>query len=127
MSSRKNVLLPFTDPKISAQSMAASITGTPTNIQYLDNVGVQLSWTGNDPLGIIKVQVSLDYNPNTTNGTWTAIQTTPGTDLSVSPSGSAGNAYIDLNQLSAPWIRVVYTTAASSVGLLTAVIGSKQV
>ena len=125
--SRKLVVPPFKDPSMSAQSMVANITGTPVNVQFTDNVGIQVSWTGSNPIGTIGIQVSLDYNQNTKTGTWTPIQTTPGTPLTVTPAGSAGNAYVDLNQLSAPWIQVTYTTAGGSSGALTAVIGSKEV
>jgi len=124
--SRKLVVPPFKDPLITAASMASSISGTPVNIQFTDNVGIQLSWTGADPLGTIGVQVSLDYNANTEAGTWTPLEIN-GAALTVAPGGTAGNAYLDLNQLSAPWIQVTYTTASSSVGNLTAVIGAKEV
>ena len=127
MSSRKNVLLPYTDPLVNGQSMAASFNGTPINLQYWDNCGIQLIWTGSDPLGTITVGVSLNYNPVTQSGTWTTLQITQGTNLTVTPNGVAGNAYLDLNQLSTPWILVQYTTAANSSGNLTAIIGGKQV
>jgi hypothetical protein len=127
MSGRKNILPPFVDPKMTAQSMAASISGTPTNIQYLDNVGIQLHWSGNNPIGTIGVQVSNDYNPNTLAGTWTPLQTTPGTNLTVSPGGTAGTAYLNLDELAAPWVQVTYTTASGSVGVITSVITAKMV
>ena len=126
MSSRKNVLLPYTDPLITTQSMDASFNGTPINIQYLDNCGIQLVWTGSNPAGSIGVQVSLNYNQNTQTGTWTPLEIN-GVALTVTPGGTPGNAYLDLNQLSAPWIQVTYTTAGGSNGALTAVIGAKQV
>jgi len=125
--SRKLVVPPFKDPKFSAADMSASITGTPSNIQFTDNIGVQLFWTGGNPIGTITFQVSIDYNANSGSGTWSTIQSSPGTDLTVTPSGSAGNTYVDFNQLSAPWIRVIYTTAGGSSGNLTATIGAKEV
>jgi hypothetical protein len=124
---RKLVLPTYPDPLITAQSMAASFNGTPVYIQFEDNIGIQLVWTGANPIGTIGVQVSANYNPNTQAGTWTPLQLTPGTNLTVSPGGSAGNAYLDLNQLSAPWIQVTYTTAGGSVGLLSALITGKEV
>jgi hypothetical protein len=124
--SRKNVLLPYTDPLISAQSMASSFSGTPVFIQYEDNIGVQLKWVGSDPLGVIGVQVSLDYNSNTKTGTWTPLEE-GSSPLTVSPGGTAGNAYLDLNQLSAPWLQVTYTTAGGSSGFLTATYGAKMI
>ena len=128
MSGRKNVLYTYEDPLLTAASMAASITGTPININFMDNVGIQLKWTGANPIGAITFQVSLDYDINTpTLGTWTTIQLTPGNNLTVSPAGTPDNAYVDLNQLSASWIRVVYTTAGGSVGALTANIAAKMI
>ena len=121
-----NTLKTFLDPLINAQSMASSISGTPTNIQFFDNIGIQLHWTGASPGGSINVQVSVDYDvrfPN--NATWTFLEDSTGTPIVISPNGSAGNGYFDLNQLSAPWIQVVYTTAGGSVGLLTSKISAK--
>ena len=118
----------FPDPLITKQSMAASFNGTPTNIQVYDNVGIQLSWSGADPLGTINVQVSLDYDPRfPSGGVWTLLQDPSGNAIKIQPTGSAGNGYFDLNQLSAPWIQVVYTTASSSSGLLTSKIIAKAV
>lgn len=106
--------------------MSASFNGTPTNIEFFDNVGVQLSWVGANPQGTIRVQVSLDFDPRfPSDATWTAIQTSPGTDLTVLPGGTPGDAYIDLNELSGMWIRVVYTTDAGSDGNLSSIIALK--
>lgn len=119
---------PYSDPLITAQSMAASFNGTPTNIESKDNVGIQLSWTGTDPLGAINVQVSLNYDPRfPTHGTWTYLEDSSGNPIVISPGGTAGNGYFDLNQLSANWIRVTYTTASSSSGALTSTIVAKAV
>lgn len=119
MSSRKNVLLPYKDPAITSHSMASSFNGTPVNIQYQDNIAVQLVWTGANPVGTINIQVSLD---NIAPVTWTTI-----TGTSVTPGGTPGNAFINLTQLAAPWIRIMYVTAGGSVGNLTATIGAKMI
>lgn len=113
MSSRKNVLLPYT--ALNGVDMASSHTSAAINIQYLDNVGIELVWSGASPTGTIAIQVSLD------NTTYITIPS-----VSVSPGGSAGNAYIDLNQLSAAWVRIAYTTTGGSVGTLTATVGAKM-
>lgn len=122
----RNTLATFVDPLMTGASMASSVNGTPTLIQFMDNVGYQFSWTGSDPLGTITIQVSADYDPRFPSAaTWTTLQTSPGTNLTVTPGGSAGNAYVDLNQLSAPAVRPVYTTATSSSGALTAKLTAK--
>lgn len=123
MSSRKNNLLKF--PIITAGDMSlSSLTSTVTNIQYLDNVCIQLNFTGT-PTGTFEVQVSLDHaqdsNGNVTvAGNWTALTLDP----SPSASGSGSTTFIDINQTSAPWIRVVYTKT-SGTGTLNAFIGAK--
>lgn len=122
----KNTLKTYIDPLITNQDMSASFNGTPSQIEFFDNVGIQLAWAGATPGGTIGVQVSVDYDPRfAANATWTPLQTTPGTNLTVSPGGSPGNAYLDLNQLSAPWVQVTYTTAGGSVGTLTSKLCAK--
>jgi hypothetical protein len=122
----KNTLKFYSDPLITGQDMSASFNGTPQNIEFYDNVGVQLSWTGASPGGTINIQVSLDYDPRfPTAGTWTLLQYPSGTAIVISPNGVAGTGYFDLNQLSAMWVQVVYTTAGGSVGLLSSKICSK--
>ena len=104
----------------------ASIVSAVSSIAYLDNIGVQLSWTGT-PTGTFAIQVSADYqqdqNKNVTNvGNWIPLILSP----APAASGAAGTAYIDLNQLSAPWIRVVYTKT-SGTGTLQGFINGKSV
>lgn len=121
----KTVLAPY--HVIAATSMTGNITGTPTNIQYLDNVSIQLNFTGT-PVGTFTIQGSLDYTQQgipgvaTNTGNWITI-TLPAT---ASASGAAGNILLDLNQLSFPWIRIVYTVS-SSTGTLDAYISGKAV
>lgn len=122
----KNTLKSYQDPLINGQSMAASFNGTPTNIEYFDNIGIQFKWTGANPVGAINVQVSLDFDVRfPANATWTYIESIPGTPIIISPGGAPGTGYFDLNQLSAPWVRVTYTTAGGSVGSLTSKISAK--
>jgi hypothetical protein len=104
----------------------ASITSTPTNIQYLDNVGIQLTWTG-APVGTFSIQISSDYQRdaqgNVTNaGNWVTLPLSP----AITASGSADTAYIDMTQLSAPWVRVLYTKT-SGTGTLQGYVTGKTV
>lgn len=106
--------------------MSGNITSTVTNIEFLDNIGIQLVFTGT-PTGTFAVQLSIDHAQNqqgvvSVAGTWTPItfSSTP------AATGAAGSIYLDLNQLSAPWMRVVYTFG-SSVGTLNSFISAKQV
>lgn len=107
---------------IVAGSMAANITSPAQEVRYEDNIGVQLIWTGT-PVGVFDIQVSLDYNPNThVAGTWTSLTLSN----SIAPAGSASSGYIDLNQLSAPYFRIVYTRT-SGAGSLNAWVTAKAV
>lgn len=122
MSSRKNTLLKFQTITNGDMSTAA-ITSSVTSIQFLDNIGVQVNWTGTAPVGTIAVQVSADYAAdefgNVTNaGNWFTLPVSPAV------SGGTGSVYVDLNQMSAPWLRVVYTKT-SGTGTLNAFITAK--
>lgn len=114
MSGRKNVLTPY--HAITSGDMSANVTqSTPTNIQYLDNVSIQLNFTGT-PTGTFQVQVSLD------KANWIALSLSP----TPGATGAAGNILLDLNGLSMPWIRVAYLST-SGTGTLDAYISGKMV
>lgn len=112
--SRKNVLKTYSI--IANQPMNSNITSDITDITYLDNVGVQLSWTTSDAYGDFAIQVSLDGE------TWNSINL----PVNVSASGISDSAYIDLNQLSATQIRVVYTSTSGD-GYCDGYIAAKMI
>lgn len=106
----------------------SSLTSSYTNIQGLDNVGYQVVFTG-APTGTFSVQISMDYQPGTSPnaepvnaGNWVSLPLSP----AIIASGSGDVAYIDLNQMSAPWIRLVYTRTSGS-GTLNAFIVAKAI
>lgn len=110
-------------------SMAANITSPVSSIEFLDNIGAQFNWTGS-PVGYFQVQVSADYNQdqngNVINaGNWTPIYFADtriaGTNI---PTTLGSPIFVDLNQLSAPYIRIVYTRTSGS-GTLNAYICAK--
>lgn len=112
MSGRKDVLTPhqiFDD-----SAMQSSLASVPTSIQYLDNTSLQLIWTGNGT-GTFYVQGSLDYNPRDLSGTWNSLSLTPVPQA----LGVSDSALIDLNQLSFPWIRAIYTSTFVSGAITT--------
>lgn len=124
MSRGKNTLKKFLT--IAAGDMSASITSGATNIQFLDNVGAQLHFTGT-PTGTFSVEVSMDHEQDSQGavsvaGNWVALPLSP----SPVASGAADDIYIDMNQLSAPWIRLKYTRT-SGTGTLAAYICAKEV
>lgn len=121
-----NVLTPYT--LVAAGDMSGSITSQAIYTQYQDNIGLQLSWTG-APVGAFAVQISMDHKESltsphqvTVDGTWITLTLSP----AITASGAPDSAYIDLNQLSAPYVRVVYTPA-SGTGVLTAFASAKAV
>jgi hypothetical protein len=124
MSGRKNTILQFHNI-VNGDMSTPTITSAVTNIQFLDNIGIQLNFTGT-PVGTFQVQVSADYAQdnlgNVQNpGNWIPIT------LPITPDagGVAGQIYIDLNQLSAPWLRVVYGSS-SGTGVLNGYLTAKE-
>lgn len=106
--------------------MSADITSDPVEVKLQDNVGVQLHWTG-DAVGTFSIEVSMNYeediNGNVVNaGNWIALTLSP----SIVASGVADDAYIDLNQLSAMYVRIFFDRTSGS-GSLDAWINAKGV
>ena len=113
MSSRKAPILPYQN--IINGDMSANVTSSVTNIQYEDNVGIQLIFTGT-PTGTFAVEGSIDQVD------WDALP------LSGTPTaaGAPDTILIDLNQVPHPFIRVSYTFVGG-VGNLNGWITAKQV
>ena|ERR1700677_2695464 len=107
-----NVLYPV--HIIVATSMTASITSAVVETRNQDNIGFQLNWTG-APVGTFTFQVSMDFfediNGNIVNpGNWTTLPVTP----AITAAGTPNTAYVDINQTSSPYMRVVYTFASGT-------------
>lgn len=116
-----NILFPF--HFLVSGDMSGNITSSVLEIREQDNIGFQLSWTG-APVGAFSVQVSVNHRQDgvgnvTVPGTWVTIPNSP----SVSASGSPDGAYIDINQISAPYIRIIYSRVSGSGVLDGHVIG----
>lgn len=117
MSSAKQYnLYPFTI--IPTQAVSGSVTSAVTNIFFKDNIGIQLVWTGT-LAGTFAVQISADYSADTKTGNWTSITLNP----VPTAAGSADNAYVDITQISAPFIRVVFTYSSGSGNLTGTIVG----
>lgn len=119
-----NILTPVT--VLSDASMGTDLTSAVVEVKYQDNVGIQLHWTGS-PVGDFSVEVSSDYKEDTNGnvenaGHWIALPLSP----AITAAGSADDAYIDINQTSAQYIRVMYART-SGTGVLTAIIVGKAV
>lgn len=112
MMGRKNVLLPY--HLVVAGDMSDDITSGVVNVQYLDNVGIQVVFTG-DPVGTFTVEGSVDG----TNYTELDLGT-------ISASGAGDSFLMNMNQLPYPLIRLKYT-ATSGAGSLNAYVTAKTV
>lgn len=112
MSGRKNNLVVYTS--LDAGDMTGNLTSAVTDIRWLDNIVLYLSWTGT-PTGTFQVEVSPE------GSTWYNLLLVP----APAASGSASTARISLNQLPDAYIRVSYT-ATSSTGALTVKIAGKM-
>lgn len=102
----------------------AVITSKAVEIINLDNVFLQLDFTGT-PNGTFAVQVSSDHLEDQEGnilvaGHWITLNLSP----SPAATGSANDIGIDLNQLGASYLRVVYTNT-SSTGTLNAFVSGK--
>lgn len=111
---------------IVATSMATSITSPIVEVRNQDNVGIQMHWTGT-PVGTFAFQVSMDHQQDmegnvTVAGNWITIPVSP----AITASGSADDAYVDINQVSAMYFRLVYTRT-SGTGTLDAYVAAKGV
>lgn len=121
MSSRKDVLLPY--QIFNQDTLQSDLESEVINIQYLDNVSAQLSWTGNGT-GTFSIQGSLNYNARLPlTAIWDTITLNPIPTV----AGVSDTALLDMNQLSFPWIKLSFistflsgsiTTVADSAGSL---------
>lgn len=121
MSSRP-FLKPFS--VVTNGNMATSITSEPTIINFISGASYDVSWTGT-PTGTFSVQVSNTYSENVDGsvrnaGNWATVTLSN----SVTASGSADNAVINLAGLETYAVRLVYTSTSGS-GTLNAVICGK--
>lgn len=104
-------------------SSTTTYISSVVEILNLDNIGVQLNVSGT-PVGQFTIQVSDDHKQDaqgnvTVAGHWIDLPIT--TDLSVS---GAIDIFVDLNQMSAVYLRVKYVNA-SSTGTISGFVSGK--
>lgn len=109
---------------ISAGDMStASITSIAQQVMYLDDIGIQINFTGT-PTGSFEIQISADHVEDAQGNVKTAGNWVPMT-FTTAPvaSGAAGSIYLDIATLSAPYLRVVYTRVSGTGSLDVFVTG----
>lgn len=124
MSGRKNNLYQYR--LLNSQSLGASFSSTPTNIEIMDNISYQMNATTSDAVGTFTVEVSDDYNQDSNGniisaGNWIALPVS----VAMTLSGSSDTIMFDGNQISHPWIRLTYTRT-SGTGTVTAYVSGKM-
>lgn len=115
MSGRKNVILPY--KFIDANALNGSFVSKEINVQYLDNIGLQLAVVTNANTGLFTIEASIDGD------TWDTIKLSP-----VIPALAGANTTItvNLNQLPFNLIRVVFTAGVGTNGTVTGYITAKE-
>lgn len=125
MSGRKLTLKKF--KMINAgDASQATVTSSVIDIQFMDNIGIQANIVSGTPTGSFQVQVSADHSEVNGNvevaGNWVDLTGA----VQAITSGSPAQTYFDLNQLSAPYVRLVYTRS-SGTGVIEAFATGKMV
>lgn len=123
MSSEKKILGPTTiigsdpkwgDSKVSGDMSQLTITSKIIQQKNVDNICLEVAWTG-VPVGTFQLFGSL------TGQNWCPVSfSLP------SAAGSAGSFLLDMNQLSFPLMKLVYTKG-SGTGTLLAYAGGKEI
>lgn len=102
---------------LSAQSMGASFTSSPTLVKNLDNCSYQIHFTTSDAVGTFSVEASVDYaidetvNKVTNTGNWIPLQLSGGTPTAASAND---DILINLNQVPFNAIRLKYTRVSGT-------------
>ena len=112
----KNTVKPKTF--ITAGDMGANYASDSFDISEMDNLAIQLTWTGT-PTGTIQVQGTIKDSPGTDD--WVDVLTT-----GVSTAGAAGTALINLSNVAWTDVRVYYTRSSGS-GALSGLYFAKAV
>lgn len=120
MSSHKQYTLPSYQV-ITTQAVSGDVTSSITEIKYKDNIIYQIVWTGT-LVGTFYVLTSVDYNHVTGVGTWNIVPI----DSGAVAAGSADSGTIELNQLSAPYVKLFFDYTSGS-GNLTATVSGKVI
>lgn len=124
--SRKNAILPLVI--MDAVDLEESQVSSVVNIQWLDNIGIQVDVTGSTADGTFTVQVSNTYKLNPDGsvrdaGTWVDLTTPAPIEI---VDAEPQPIFIDVNQSGAAAIRLVFEPAeGAGAGTATARLTAK--
>jgi len=120
MSGRKNVILPH--QFIVNGDLNTSITSDPIEIQWTDNIGLEMAWTTSDIFGEFFIQMSV------TGNNWQTIPVAayvPAINLTV--DSFDGSHIVDLNQLAPCKLRLLFTPFNTGTGVVNAWVTGKMI
>ena len=106
--------------------MAGNLTSDVTNIQFLDNVAIQVNMTSADGVGTVIVEGSVDHledSQGNVSNEGTFVDLNLGLTIA---AGAPDNFLIDVNQASFPYIRVRYART-SGTGTMNIFISGKEI
>lgn len=103
---------------LDAVSLSSSIASAAEDVQFLDNIGLNIDWTGN-PTGTITIEGS----NSTTASTFKSLTFDP---VLTQPAGTSGGYLVNLNQFPWSYVRVAYARS-SGTGTLTVTLAAKSV
>lgn len=119
MSGRKNVILPH--QFLVNGDMSGNITSNPIEIQWQDNIAIEIAWTTSDAEGEFFLQMSVTGNNWQTIPQAAYVPSVPLTVFFVDDSH-----IIDLNQLAPCKLRLIYA-AISGSGTCNAWVTGKEI
>jgi hypothetical protein len=117
---RKNVIVPY--KIIDDGNMGADITSVTTDVQYQDNIGIIVAWTGASPVGQLKVEVANEVANDPDTIVWDALDF--GSTINV--AGNSGKHSLNIQSLPYTKIRLKYLRT-SGTGQMNAILTSKVV
>lgn len=102
----------------------ATVLSAITNIEYIDNVGIQVNITSGSPTGTFDVTISGDHfevnKVVQTAGTFIALGTIYRATIT---SGSPATIYFDLSFLSAPYVQLLWTKGSGAGNFDAFIVG----
>lgn len=119
----------------STLSSTSLIYSAPIDARYMDNIGIQMKWTGT-PSGLIFLDTSANYVQDVT-GQSTGYSTgnpsgnadwVPSSTPIASPAGTSGIVSVLVNQNAYPWLKLRYLPSSTvpSSGVLDVWVAQKQ-